>query len=83
LHPEVKKSAPAKISAIGFIIVVIFGNLWLVNAVMSTVTPFWVAYGFFTGVVLVFAGGAGLGYVLLMRQVSGTKVDPNSTDSLD
>ncbi len=83
MHPEVKKSAPAKISAIGFIIVVIFGNLWLVNAVMSTVTPFWVAYGFFTGVVLVFAGGAGLGYVLLMRQVSGTKVDPNSTDSLD
>ena len=83
MHPEVKKSAPAKISAIGFIMVVIFGNLWLVNAVMSTVTPFWVAYGFFTGVVLVFAGGAGLGYVLLMRQVSGTKVDPNSTDSLD
>ena len=83
MHPEVKKSAPAKISAIGFIIVVIFGNLWLVNAVMSTATPFWVAYGFFTGVVLVFAGGAGLGYVLLMRQVSGTKVDPNSTDSLD
>ena len=83
MHPEVKKSAPAKISAIGFIIVVIFGNLWLVNAVLSTVTPFWVAYGFFTGVVLVFAGGAGLGYVLLMRQVSGTKVDPNSTDSLD
>jgi hypothetical protein len=83
LHPEVKKSAPAKISAIGFIIVVIFGNLWLVNAVMSTVTPFWVAYGFFTGVVLVFAGGAGLGYVLLMRQVSGTKADPNSPDSLD
>jgi hypothetical protein len=83
LHPEVKKSAPAKISAIGFIIVVIFGNLWLVNAVMSTVTPFWVAYGFFTGVVLVFAGGAGLGYVLLMRQVSSTKADPNSPDSLD
>ncbi len=83
MHPEVKKSAPAKISAIGFIIVVIFGNLWLVNAVMSTVTPFWVAYGFFTGVVLVFAGGAGLGYVLLMRQVSSTKADPNSPDSLD
>ncbi len=83
MHSEVKKSAPAKISAIGFIIVIVFGNLWLVNALLSTVTPFWVAYGFFTGVVLVFAGGAGLGYVLLMRQIAGPKAEPGSTDSID
>ena len=83
MHSEVKKSAPVKITAIGFIIVIIFGNLWLVNALMSTITPFWVAYGFFTGVVLVFAGGAGLGYVLLTRQISGPKADPGTTDSID
>jgi hypothetical protein len=83
MHPEVKKSAPVKITAIGFIIVIVFGNLWLVNALMSTVTPFWVAYGFFSGVVLVFAGGAGLGYVLLMRQIIGSKADPGTTDSID
>ncbi len=83
MHPEVKKSAPAKITALGFIVVIIFGNLWLVNALMSTVTPFWVAYGFFTGVVLVFTGGAGLGYALIMRQISEPKVEPGTTDSTD
>lgn len=60
MHPELKKSAPAKISAIGFVLLIIFGNLWLVNTMIQAETPYWVSYGFFTGVVLVLVGGVAL-----------------------
>jgi di/tricarboxylate transporter len=73
VHPDVKKSAPAKISAIGFIIVIVFGNLWLVNALMETATPFWVSYGFFSGVIFVMVGGIGLALLLLSGRVTGDK----------
>lgn len=78
MQSEIKKSAPAKISAIGFIVVVIFGNLWLVNAMLGTQVPFWVSYGFFTGVVLVLVGGVGLGYVILNVRAGGNKDDSGS-----
>lgn len=70
MHPQLKKSAPAKISAIGFIILIIFGNLWLVDALILKATPVWVSYGFFTGVCIVFVGGIGLMYLLLLNKLN-------------
>lgn len=78
MHPEVKKSTPAKISAIGFIVVIIFGNLWLANAILGTPMPFWVSYGFFSGVVVVVVGGVGLAMVMLNARIDGNKDDSGS-----
>jgi hypothetical protein len=70
LQPELKKSAPAKISAIGFIVLIVFGNLWLVNALIHVETPYWVSYGFFTGVVLVAVGGIALTALIFAGKLS-------------
>ena len=62
-------------SAIGFILLVIFGNLWLVQAMLGVPVPFWVSYGFFTGVVVVLVGGVGLGLVMLNVRPGENKDD--------
>lgn len=70
MDPGLKKSAPAKISAIGFILLIIFGNLWLVNALIQSGTPYWVSYGFFIGVIFVMLGGLGLAALKLTRKLT-------------
>lgn len=60
MNPEVRKSAATKISAIGFIILILSGNLWLVYAILGSQVPFWVSYGFTTGVAVTALGGIAL-----------------------
>ena len=78
MHPDIKKSAPTKISAVGFIIVIVFGNLWLVNALTSSDTPFWVSYGFFSGVIVVLFGGVSLALLIVSGRLTTSDKDPGA-----
>lgn len=54
------QSPPAKIVAVGFIIMILLGNLWLVGALLGAQASPWVVTGFALGVVVVFVGAVTL-----------------------
>ncbi len=60
LSSHLRHSPPARLAAAGFIAVVLFGNLWLAQALTGGHAPVWIATGFAAGVALALAGGIGL-----------------------
>jgi len=48
---------PAKVTAVGFIVVIAFGNFWLAHALFGTVVPEWVGLGFIAGMAAAAFGG--------------------------
>lgn len=62
---------PVRITAVGFIFSILFGNLWLVYLVTSAAMPNWIGYGFYLGVVLALGGGAGTFVRFLRLRVFG------------
>ena len=55
-RPDWLRSTPARISAAGFIILILMGNLWLVGALLGAQSSPWILTGFALGVASVFVG---------------------------
>lgn len=63
-----RQSLPARISAIGFIVVVAFGNLWLVRVLLGQAADLWIVVGFVAGIAIALGGGLGLLMLGLYRR---------------
>jgi len=55
-RPDWLRSSPARIAAVGFIILTLMGNFWLVGALLGAQSSPWILTGFALGVVSVFVG---------------------------
>ncbi len=55
-----RSSISAKVTAIGFILIVLFGNLWLAYSLMGMEVPVWIQNGFMFGFLTAVIGGIGL-----------------------
>jgi hypothetical protein len=69
LNPVVRKSWPSRLSAVGFIMVILFGNLWLTFALLGQQVPNWARNGFALGLCLTLVGA-----VLLMAFIAHLKL---------
>jgi lipopolysaccharide export LptBFGC system permease protein LptF len=59
----------ARISAVGFVILILGGNAWLVFGLFGTATPEWLKLSAILGVGSVILGALGIGVDLLRRVV--------------
>ena len=71
LDQELRRSLPARIAAIGFILVIIFGNLWLALALIASRAPDWISVGFAVGIATALTGGVGLAWLRLRQLLRG------------
>lgn len=60
MQSMLRKSLAAKIVAVGFIILTLTGNIWIVDHMMNQPIPIWLHYLLYLGVVLVLLGGIAL-----------------------
>ena len=77
MHQTIRQSWPARLSAIGFIIVILAGNGWLVYALMGDPVPPVVSYAFAGGVFLALAGGLGLVLLTLKLRMAPPQLPEN------
>ena len=68
MNDALRRSLPSKLTAIGFIVLIVSGNFWLVNALISKSPSTWVGIGFMVGSVLTMAGAIGLLTLALYRR---------------
>ena len=61
MHLALRQSFSAKITAIGFIALILFGNFWLSYQLLASSPAVWIQTGFWLSILLVIAGGCGLG----------------------
>lgn len=66
-NPTTRQSLPGRVTACGFILFILFGNLWLALALTGSQAPEWLALGFAAGIVLALGGGLGLGALQAQR----------------
>ena len=57
---KIRKSILARLIAIGFIYIIVLGNIWFAQGVSGSPTPEWMIYGFFGGIAWVFTLVLGL-----------------------
>lgn len=57
MRKTTRHSMPVRITALGFIFSILFGNLWLVYLLVGGTLPHWIGYGFYLGVVMALGGG--------------------------
>lgn len=78
LDRGLRQSVPSRVAAVGFIIVILAGNGWLVEGLLGRAVPTWLAYVFYAGVAVTFCGAIGLGALIVLRFVQGlqTKEPP-------
>lgn len=61
LNEQLKKSLPTRGTAVGFCLLVLFGNLWIGFAMINAKPPVWVSYGFGLGLITVAVFGLAFG----------------------
>ena len=67
MHPKVRKSIWAKLSAIGVIYLILLGKLWFSYRLFGQHSPEWLLVAFVLGLPFVFVGGCGV-IVLAIKQ---------------
>lgn len=73
MQAALRHSRPARVVAVGFIAMIFFGNLWLVQALLGQAAPDWMRHGFAFGLVACLLGGIfllALAVYLRMKQGS-------------
>jgi hypothetical protein len=80
LRTELRHSFPARATAIGFVILVLFGNLWVVYAIINAKAPPWVSYGFGAGLILTGVAGIGLLGVALQQFIKRLREPPQNDE---
>lgn len=68
---RLRASLPARLTAVGFIIFIIFGNLWLTLALVGRQAPVWIGAGFFLGIGLALVAGVALGVLAIKLFMQG------------
>jgi hypothetical protein len=76
LDSKLRQSIPARTTAVGFIVVIICGNFWLVAAMLGRPAAAWVANGFLAGTAVALAGGAGLLVLTVYRLLFAAPEEP-------
>jgi hypothetical protein len=64
-----RKSLPARAAALGFVALIIFGNLWVVYALINAKPPVWISYGFGAGLIVAMVSGVALGALLVYWRI--------------
>lgn len=80
LDASLKKSWPARITAIGFIIVILAGNGWLAYGLMSEPVPELIGAGFAAGIAVSLVGGVALGALIVVRRFHDGPTTPPGDD---
>ena len=57
MAPVSNYSMPVRVTALGFIFTIFFGNLWIVCLLFGIPLPMWIGYMFYLGVLLALGGG--------------------------
>ena len=60
MDEQLRRSVWTKLSALGFIYLIILGNIWFAFMVVGAVLPDWLRNSFYLGVLFVLGSGAGL-----------------------
>gem|GEM_PF-4086188 len=55
-----QQSIPSRMAAIGFIILIVMGNFWLIDALLGVPVQGWMRFGLQIGTTSVFLGATGL-----------------------
>ncbi len=76
-----RQSLPARVAAVGFIVVIVLGNVWLTYGLTGQTPPVWVAVSFLGGMVIAGCGGLGLAYVAVRAKLLGVAPDDAEDDS--
>ena len=63
MRQELRLSLPARLTALSFIVLIVIGNLWLLEGLLGKSPPRWLQLGFLLGCGGVLVGGVGLGFV--------------------
>lgn len=69
MQESVRKSWPARLSALGFIFVIILGNVWLTYGLTNEPVPAWLGVAMAASIGVTLLGGAGLVGLLVWRRM--------------
>lgn len=69
MDPILRKSWPARVAAVGFIVVILAGNAWLCFAMLGIPVPNAVSVSFAAGIAVSLAGGAGLAVLAAVNRL--------------
>lgn len=84
LDRKLRQSWPARVAAIGFIVLILVGNVWATHLLLGNQIPQWIGYGFAVAIAVSLAGGLGLAALALKRQMSGESArDAAAGDAAD
>jgi hypothetical protein len=72
-----------RVAAIGFAVLIVFGNLWLANAVMGFAVPVWVWDGFHVGWGVALVGGMVMLVAFVRAQLAPRPATPSESDAED
>ena len=67
MDEQLRRSIWTKMSAIGFIYLIVLGNIWYAMLVVGAAPPEWLKISFYLGIFFVLASGAGLLMKILTR----------------
>lgn len=71
LDETLKRSWPARLAAVGFVIVILAGNGWFVYGFTGNQVPDLVSGSFSLGILMSLSGGLGLAALAIKRRISG------------
>lgn len=69
MQDSLRKSWPARLSALGFILVVLLGNVWLTFGLTKEPIPTWLGIGMAVAIGLTLLGGVGLVALIAWRKL--------------
>ena len=74
-----RRSWPARLTAFGFIVVILFGNFLLAELLLGQSLASWATAGMWSGILIVFGGGLGLLVSHACRRWHGPDVDTHAS----
>jgi hypothetical protein len=81
VHLDLRRSCGAKITAIGFILFILFGNFYLIYQITASSPAGWIQTGFSLSLVLVAIGGIALGIrALFLPRIATFESEANKDD---
>ncbi len=81
MQSAIRKSWPARLSALGFIVVIIFGNVWLTFGLTDTPIPQWLGVAMAAGIGVSLTGGVCLMALIIYRKFRPLAEDPEKPDA--